>query len=109
MDQFLSRMSIDYEKWHDGTGYNLSAIDRMTPSEREFVTRLFVERQPPTWRDLEALHHINSQAARKAINAILNLPSNEVRVAAARYMEKANEDKEAALISALSMQTSMAE
>jgi len=95
--QFLDSMVIDYEKWHDGIGYDLSAIDQMTPAEIESITKLLVSTQPPTWRELEALNHINTSAAQEAIRAALKHPSREVRVAAARY----SDDPESALIDAL--------
>lgn len=98
--QFLDSMVIDYEKWHDGVGYDLSAIDQMTPAEIESITKLLVSTQPLTWRELEALNHINTLAAQKAIQAALKHPSRQVRVAAARYAGNAD-DREAALIDAL--------
>ncbi len=101
LDQFLSSMMMDYEKWHDGIGYDLSAIDRMTPDERESVTKLLLGRQPPTWRDLEALSYINSPEARQAVSAALKHPLTEIRVAAALYAENADDDREAVLIDAL--------
>lgn len=93
-------MTIDHEKWHDGIGYDLSAIDKMTADELESVLKLLLERQSPTWRDLEALNRINSPAARQAINDALKHPLVEVRVAAARYVRGADV-RRAALIDAL--------
>lgn len=94
-------MTIDYEKWHDGVGYDISAIDGMTADELASATRVLLGRQPPTWRDLEALSRIDSPVARKAIADALKHPSAEVRVAAARYAQDADNDREAALKNAL--------
>ncbi len=94
-------MTIDYEKWHDGTGYDLSAIDGMTAEERAYATKILLGRQPPTWRDLEALNYIDTPEARQAVKAALKHPSMEVRVVAARYVENVDAGKEAALVDAL--------
>jgi hypothetical protein len=98
---FIASMTIDYEKWHDGIGYDLSTIDRMTANELESATKILLERQPPTWRDLEALDRINSPMARQAIADALKHSSAEVRVAAARYTRGADSERQAALIDAL--------
>lgn len=92
LKQFLDSREIDYEKWHDGIGYDISAIDKLTPEERESVVKLLISKQPPTWRDLEALSHINTPAARQAVKAALKHPSIEVRIAASRYAENGDDN-----------------
>jgi len=34
LDFFEGGMVIDYEKWRDGVGYDLSFIEQMSPAER---------------------------------------------------------------------------
>lgn len=101
LSQFLASMVVDYEKWHDGIGYDLSLIDKMTPNERNAATKVLLGRNPPTWRDLEALKFINTDEAKRAITAALKHPSMEVRVAAARFAENSDEECEAVLTSVL--------
>ena len=101
LSRFLASMVVDYEKWHDGIGYDLSLIDKMTRDELQNATKVLLGRQPPTWRDLEALKHINTDETLQALNAALRHPSMEVRVAAARYAESSDDEREAALASVL--------
>jgi hypothetical protein len=101
LDRFLASMQSDYEKWHDGVGYDLLAIDMMTPEERKIAIKTLLDKQPPTWRDLEALNHFNTDETRRALNDALKNPEIEVRVAAARYATNADDEREFALIDAL--------
>jgi hypothetical protein len=93
-------MQVDYEKWHDGVGYDLSAIDRMTVGEKKIAIRTLLERRPTTWRDLEAMNHFNTDETRRALNLALKDPAIDVRIAAARYAEN-EQDRESVLIDAL--------
>jgi hypothetical protein len=53
VQRFLDSMVIDYEKWHDGIGYDLKAIDEMTETERREVARMLASREQG-WREVEA-------------------------------------------------------
>ena len=35
MSRFIESMKIDYEKWHDGIGYDLKALAEANREERE--------------------------------------------------------------------------
>lgn len=52
--KFEDSMIMDFDMWHDGEGYDLSAIDDMTAEERKQVAQLLKGREQ-TWRELEAL------------------------------------------------------
>lgn len=54
--RFESSMIIDYEKWHDGIGYDLEALERLTPAEKREVADLMRRRLSSSgadWRDAE--------------------------------------------------------
>src|SRR5262245_32106418 len=51
--RFLESMKIDYDKWHDGVGYDLSALDDMTAAEKRELAGILRGRND--WRDAEAL------------------------------------------------------
>jgi hypothetical protein len=53
-------MQIDYEKWHDGIGYDLDALAEATPAEREAIAKALAARRPRDWRDVEALAALGS-------------------------------------------------
>jgi hypothetical protein len=101
--RFLDSMVIDYEKWHDGIGYDLDALDALTPDERRSVEAMLLGREPD-WRSLEALARLDTPRARAAITAALRHPDHEVRLAAARWAPpgaESDEDRTASLVDAL--------
>lgn len=82
-DDFRASMHIDYEKWHDGIGYDLTVIERASEEEREQIVRMLVP--PEGWRDVEALAAIDSEKARAALKKALKSGSAEVRTAVTSY------------------------
>lgn len=74
---------IDYEKWHDGIGYDLDALGAMTDAQRANVAKSLVP--PSEWRDVEALAAIDSDEAREALRRAGERGSNEVRMAVIQY------------------------
>lgn len=52
--RFRDSMVMDFDMWHDGEGFDLSAIDDMTVQERKDLAALLRSGQK-TWRELEAL------------------------------------------------------
>lgn len=67
LGRFERSMLIDYEKWHDGEGYDLDAIADATAPEREAIEAVLLNRGPKDWRDIEAFAALDSPAARKAL------------------------------------------
>ena len=74
---------MDYEKWHDGIGYDLNALREMTDAERTVAERALIP--PSGWRDVEALAAIDSEQARDALRRAATRGSNEVRLAVSQY------------------------
>jgi hypothetical protein len=60
-------MAMDYEKWHDGIGHDLEAIDEANAAERGEIERLLLSGGVNDWRDVEALARLDSAAARRAL------------------------------------------
>lgn len=85
LGRFESSMVIDYEKWHDGIGYDLEALGQATPVEREIVERILINRSPRDWRDIEALAELDTPRARKALKAAMSDSNPEVRMAVIGY------------------------
>lgn len=52
--RFADSMQIDYERWREGTGYDLDALKEMHPDEQFRAFALLRGRDD--WRDVEALH-----------------------------------------------------
>lgn len=77
-------MVIDYEKWHDGIGYDLEVIAAATPEERAAIEAILLNRGMQDWRDAEALAALDTPAANEALRAALPRANAEVRAAIVR-------------------------
>jgi HEAT repeat protein len=83
--RFEMSMEIDYEKWHDGIGYDLDAIRLASQIERIAIEQMLIHHSPRDWRDIEALAQIDTETARETIKNAIEDPNPAVRVAVTRY------------------------
>ena len=79
--RFLDSMMIGFDKWHDGTGYDLKALARLGLEERKALEELLIKnlRQAGDWRDVEALVALGTSAAREAVDKARFHRNSEVR------------------------------
>ncbi len=102
LKRFLQSMVLDFEKWHDGIGYDVSAIAEMTTAQRREVEQTLLTRGVEGWRDLEALDHLDTPAARAAILRARESGDAVLRLAAQNYGPAANaSEREAAILEGL--------
>jgi len=73
---------MDYAKWHDGVGYDLDALRKLSLDEKEKVEDSLITRGVQDWRDIEALAEIGSEKALSAIKSALQSDKYEVRIKA---------------------------
>ena len=101
--RFERSMAIDYEKWHDGIGYDLDAIAAATPREREAIEAILLRRGIRDWRDVEALEALDTPAAQSALRDAATHSNSEIRMAITRYAPQfqSNAQRTASLVSAL--------
>lgn len=85
VDRFRRSMQIDYEKWHDGVGYDLDAIRDATAGEREEIERLLVGRASSDWRDVQALATLGTPGAHAALREAMRSEKAEIRLAVSSY------------------------
>jgi hypothetical protein len=78
-------MNIDYEKWHDGIGYDVEALKRTSNKERKEIERILVNRDKRDWRDIEALAILDTPKARSTIIHALLGDNNEINMAVLRF------------------------
>ncbi|MCP4041096.1 MAG: hypothetical protein GY731_03940 [Gammaproteobacteria bacterium] len=99
LDRFEQSLQIDYEKWHDGIGYDLDAIRGASPEERSSVEALLFQRGFRDWRDVQALAVLNSPRAREALRSAMSSRDHQVSLAVARHApDLLDEAERAALI-----------
>jgi hypothetical protein len=84
--RFKASTDIDYEKWHDGVGYDLDALRALTGADRDEAERWLLHRAGNDWRDLEGLLALGSPAARHAVIDQLRHGKLEQRLWAASYL-----------------------
>ena len=84
-DRFVKSMEMDYDKWREGEGYDLSLLAQASETDREDIERKLLRNAPLHWRDIEALAIIDSQKARAAIMNAFFTADTETRMSVHRY------------------------
>ena len=85
--RFISSLELDYDRWHDGNGYDLEALAGIDATERGDVVHLLAQRDA-TWREIEALETIDIPPAFMVINrALRDSESIDTRLAAAKALD----------------------
>lgn len=85
LERFEASMVIDYEKWHEGIGYDIDIIKQATAEELVEIEDLLVRRGISDWRDVEALAAVNSPRAKVLLRKALQSSKAEVSTAVARH------------------------
>jgi hypothetical protein len=83
--QFEASMVIDYEKWHDGIGYDLSLLKHATAAELTAIEALLLSRGVRDWRDVEALAAFDGERAQAALRTAFASGNAEIRGAVMRH------------------------
>ena len=67
---FLDSMVLNFERWHDGIGYDLEALAQLDSRERSSIEKLLIQNlaDKGDWRDVQALTVLNTPAAREAVD-----------------------------------------
>ncbi len=101
--RFEKSMEINYEKWHDGIGYDLDAIKLASQTERIEIEQMLIKHRPRDWRDIEALAQIDTKSARETIKNAIEDPNPAVRVAVTRFATNlvTNNERSHSIIEAL--------
>ena len=103
VDRFRESMKIDYEKWHDGTGYDLDILKTAMPEELVEIENLLVNRGVVDWRDVQALAVLNSPRAKVLLRKTLAGADHRLAVAVMTYAPgvMSDEERAARLVAAL--------
>lgn len=102
VDRFRQSMVMDYEKWHDGVGYDLDVLGEMSADEQHQAEMMILAKGVSDWRDLEALDLIGTPRAIAAILEARQSTDSELRLRAHRYgPDSDGGEREAAIIVAL--------
>jgi hypothetical protein len=99
--RFIESMAIDFERWHDGIGFDMAALEEMTPAERLSIEERLLTGPLDDWRYFEALQRIGTPRAVAAIERAATDGTAKVRGAAADYLHPQHPARSAALVAAL--------
>ena len=78
---FLDSMILNFERWHDGIGYDLKILKQLETREKASIEKLLIENleHKGDWRDVQALAVLNTPTARKAVDQARIHPKTKVR------------------------------
>lgn len=85
VDRFRESMVMNHERWHDGTGYDLSLLEEATPEEFRQIEDLLLAGGIRDWRDVEALAALDTPRARERLRETLVAGDEELRLALATH------------------------
>jgi hypothetical protein len=88
LQRFLDSMKIGYNEWHDGIGYDLNALKKMSPEELKQVEELILTRKDSDWRDVEALAALNTPSTIQALKDCLQSNNFDARLFATKYLKE---------------------
>ncbi len=83
--RFERSMVIDYEKWHDGIGYDLEALDDADEEELKTIEIVLINHHPLDWRDIEALARLDTSRARDALRSAIDGEELEIQLSVLMY------------------------
>jgi hypothetical protein len=86
--RFVASTRLDHDRWRDGVGYDLKALEEIAVAERAQALEMLTGREI-TWREVEALAVMDLPAAREAVDAASkHYLSFDTRLAAAAVMHR---------------------
>jgi hypothetical protein len=87
--RFTESTNVTYEQWHDGIGYDLDALAKVTDQEREALAATLIarfKRDRGEWRAVEALAALNLPQTRAVLEQALPHAKPETRLHIARAL-----------------------
>lgn len=85
VDRFRESMVCTYDRWREGTGYDVGIFKMASPEELVEIETLLLSRGIDDWRDVEALASLDSPRAKVALRKALKSSHHRVRLAVAEY------------------------
>lgn len=105
IDRFRASMALNRERWHDGTGYELSLLQEATPGQRAAIENLLVSGGVRDWRDVEALAVLGTARAEQALRTALGSAAVSLRLTIVRHAPHLVDDAQYGAILVEALQT----
>ncbi|MGC4030580.1 MAG: hypothetical protein QM754_02365 [Tepidisphaeraceae bacterium] len=90
VNRFRDSMVMNYDRWHDGEGFDLAALREMSPEELATI-RTILRSSDRTWRELEALAVIDELRGTDDVRDSLDAPpadGNRIKAADLLFEQK---------------------
>lgn len=94
VQRFTASMKVNFEAWHDGTGYDLEALTAAGSQEREALESLLLSRGVHDWRDAEALAALGTPRAHAALRRAFDTGDEAVRMAVLSHAPEVLSERE---------------
>jgi hypothetical protein len=103
VEKFRESMVCNYERWHDGIGYDLDLLKSASPEELVEIENILTNRPVADWRDVEALAELNTPRAQVLLRKALKSSNAEISSAVVSYAPNllSYMERAAALVKAL--------
>jgi hypothetical protein len=103
VERFRRSMVMDFEKWHDGIGYDLDAIRAANAAERQAIEDALIAHGVDDWRVVESLALLDTPRAPDALRSALKSNDHKVRLAVVDHAPHLAPDDErtASLVAAI--------
>jgi HEAT repeat protein len=103
VERFRRSMVMDFDKWHDGVGYDLDALGTAGDAERKAIEDMLIEHGVDDWRVVEALALLDTPRAQAALRSALKSHDLTVRLAIIEHAPHLAPDEErtASLVAAV--------
>lgn len=103
VQRLRASMAMDFDRWRDGTGHDLAAIDDATPDEREAMLDLLLAHGLDEPRDVEAVARLGGPRADAALRRHFRHGGTLHRLAVLREAPVlvSDDERTAALVQAL--------
>lgn len=90
--RFIESMTIGFDQWHDGLGYDLQALAEIKADERSEVEEVLLAhlKDHPDWRDVEALRALGTPRAIDAARAADGRDDASIEDSLVRSIEQAH-------------------
>lgn len=103
IQRFRAGMAMDLDRWRDGTGHDLAAIDEATPDERDAMLDILLAHGLDQTRDVEALARLGGPRAHAALRHHFDSGHTLHRLAVLRHAPAlvSDDERTATLVQAL--------
>lgn len=80
-ERFVRSMVIDYEKWHDGVGYDLDTLAEAGEEDRKKIEAELLDRGECDWHDVEALAALGTEKAQARLRQVIQRGDTKAKAA----------------------------